>query len=75
MWYVIVVIISVAISLALAPKPPQQKPPSLEDLEIPTAEQGRPIPVIFGVVRLKSPNIVWYGDLDFKPVYSDGGGK
>lgn len=38
------------------------KPPSLDDIKGPTAEHGRPIPVVFGTKRLKSPNAVWTGD-------------
>ena len=46
----------------LAPKPKQPKPPSLDDLEEPTADAGRPIPVIMGSVTMKGLNVIYKGD-------------
>jgi hypothetical protein len=46
----------------LMPKPKYRKPPSTEDLDDPTAESGRPIPVIFGSLMITSPNIMGYWD-------------
>lgn len=48
----------------LMPKPPKPKPPEATDLEGPTAEAGRPIPVIFGHIHIQSPNFLWYGDIN-----------
>ncbi|MES0340690.1 MAG: hypothetical protein ABUK08_00080 [Candidatus Humimicrobiaceae bacterium] len=74
MWgYVVVLIISLLVAYATAPKAPEPKPPVLADIEVPTAEQGRPIPVIFGTRILKSPNVIWYGDLRYKAVKAGGG--
>jgi hypothetical protein len=74
MWgYLIVLIISYAVSYALAPKPPEPSPASLSDIEAPTAEEGRPIPVVFGTVFISSPNVVWYGNLGTTPITSSTG--
>lgn len=57
--------IAIALSVAsflLAPRPKGPKPPEVKDLESPTAESGRPIPVTFGTTLIESPNILWYGD-------------
>ena len=35
----------------------------LEELDVPTAEEGRVIPILFGTRDLKSSNCVWYGNL------------
>jgi Putative phage tail protein/Protein of unknown function (DUF2793) len=56
-------LISTLASIALAPKPPKPKPASLEDFDVPTAEEDRPIPVLFGTKRITGANVVWYGDL------------
>ena len=69
---VIAVVIAV-VALALTPKTPEPKPPSLSEIDIPTAEEGRPIPKVFGTHVVKSPNIVWYGDLGYKAVKTKGG--
>jgi len=46
----------------IMPKPKQPKPPSVEDLKDPTAEAGRPIPVVFGSVTIRGLNVLWFGD-------------
>lgn len=59
--------IMVALAYFLRPKPPKPpsppKPTGLEEFDIPTAEEGRPLQVLFGKRRIKGPNVVWYGDL------------
>ena len=42
----------------------------MNEIDVPTAEEGREIPVLFGCRRIKSPNVVWYGDLKTKPIKS-----
>lgn len=72
---VYLLVAALVISYALAPKPPNAPPPALDDIEAPTAEEGRAIPVIFGDVWVDDPNVVWYGDLQTEPIYGGGGGK
>jgi len=50
------------ISYLIAPKPKTPKPDAAKDFENPTAESGRPIPVVFGTILVKGLNILWYGD-------------
>jgi len=71
--YLIIFIISLVVCYAMAPKATQPAPASLSDMDIPTAEPGRCIPVVFGTRLLKSPNIVWYGDLRYSPVETSSG--
>lgn len=47
---------------SLMPKPKGPKPDEVKDLEEPTAEAGKPIPVIFGEVTVKEYNYLWVGD-------------
>ena len=49
-YYIVALIVSSLISYALAPKPPTPKPASITDFDVPVAEEGRPIPVVFGPV-------------------------
>lgn len=63
--------IAVAIALnvlayILAPKPKSPKPPAASDWEDPTAEAGRPLPVVFGTITVKGLNILWFGDKKIK---------
>ena len=67
-WWVIYLVTSIAFSLASAylakgPDPRTPKSGTLEDFDFPTIDQTRKVQVIFGKVRQKDPNIVWYGDL------------
>lgn len=68
----IYIIVAAIVSIALAPKPPQPPPPALDDIDAPTAEEGRAIPVIFGDVWLRGPNVIWYGDLKTTPIRKKG---
>lgn len=70
-----IIIISNIVSAALAPKPKPPKPAALGDFDAPTAEEGRPIPVVFGTVWCKGPNVLWYGDLKSTAIKSKGGKK
>jgi hypothetical protein len=77
MWFALVVIVIAAVaSYAMSPRAPEPPPVSIKEVsEVPTAEAGRAIPVVFGTCIIKSANIVWYGDLKYSPVKKklDGG--
>ena len=61
------------ISVAMRPKPQSQKPPSLADFSVPTAEEGREVLVIFGEVWIDDPNVLAFGDLRTTPIKAKGG--
>ena len=44
------------------------KRPTLEDITVPTAEEGRTIPVVFGTPWVKNVNVLWYGSLKVRAV-------
>ena len=48
--------------VASMPKPTSQPPVELSNINVPTAEEGRAIPVVFGTRVIEGPNVVWYGD-------------
>lgn len=66
-------IVSAIIQAALAPKPPKPTPGTLEDFDVPIAEEGIEVPVVFGTVWLRGPNILWYGDMRTSAVKSKSG--
>lgn len=63
-WFIVVAIaIAVAaLSMVLMPRPKTPKPPAATDLDNPTAEAGKPVPVVFGTITVKGLNVLWYGD-------------
>ena len=54
----------------LRPKPniEDAKPAGLGDFNVPTATEGRAVPLIYGRVKMAGPNVVWYGDLIADPI-------
>lgn len=64
-WFLVQLVVAVALAViayALAPKPKKQKPAATRDLDDPTAEAGRPIPVVFGTINVKGSNILYFSD-------------
>ena len=64
---VILIVVMMALSygiMALTAKSPKGMNATPEsEFDMPTAEEGKPIAVLFGTKRLKDPNVVWYGDI------------
>ena len=54
------------IAYLLMPRPKTDKPEAAKDLEDPTAEAGRPIPVVFGTITVKGLNVLWFGDKNMR---------
>lgn len=76
MWVQLAIfVVSMVLSYVLAPKPPAPQAPPVGQEQAPTAQEGTPIPVVFGEVLVKNSNVVWYGDIRVDPIMSDGGGK
>ena len=75
-WVVYALVVALAVySISNMPKPESQKPASLEDANIPIAEEGKEIPVIFGTVHITGPNVVGYWTLDAVAIRKKGGKK
>lgn len=68
MGFFVQLLIAVVISIFTAPKPVTPKPASLSDFDMPTAEPGRNLPVVFGTVLMRDPNVVWYGDFAYSKI-------
>lgn len=63
MWaQLIIALVMMIISYVIAPRPKARKPEDVKDLENPTAEAGRPVPVVFGTITVKGLNVLWFGD-------------
>jgi hypothetical protein len=67
--------IAVAATFALRPKPQTQPPAELSQIKLPTAEDGREIPVLFGCRPIRGANVVWYGDYKTEAIKAKGGKK
>jgi hypothetical protein len=71
--YLIVMLVVLIATVALMPKPKSQTPPALGDFQVPTAEDGRDVSMIFGTVWIDDPNILNYGALTTRPIHATGG--
>lgn len=46
----------------LMPRPKTAKPEAAKDMDNPTAEAGRPLPVVFGTITVKGLNVLDFRD-------------
>jgi len=69
--YIIIWAITSLISYALSPKPQNQEPEGFEDVELPSVEEGKDVPVIFGRIKT-APFVPWYGDFSTKAIKAEG---
>jgi hypothetical protein len=74
-WFIVVFIVALVLAASAMPKPQTQKPAGLGDVQAPTAEEGREVPVLFGTRDVKGANVVWYGDFSAIAIKSKGGKK
>ena len=69
--YIVLWVVTTLISYLLAPKPQTEPPASLKDIKIPSVDEGKEIPVVFGCVEI-SPFVCWYGDFSQKAIKKGG---
>ncbi len=69
--YLALWVITFAITVALTPKPEFEnaKAAKLGDFRFPKTEEGSPVPLWWGRLRLRAPNVLWYGDLEARPIF------
>lgn len=73
-WLLLLLFVATTVVGALlAPHPRGPQPSALGDFSVPTASEGRAIPVVFGTCMIKGGNTVWWGDLKSKPIKVGGG--
>jgi len=72
--FALVGVLAVAALIALMPKPKIENARSSElgDFQFPRSEEGDPWPLIYGKVKIKGPNTLWYGDFSAKPIVVRG---
>ncbi len=64
----------VVTALLTKPKDLVGAPSGLDDFSVPTATEGRSVPVIVGKMRVTGPNVIWWGDLDTVRITQKTGG-
>lgn len=56
------------LTFLLTPRPKLPKLQPEKSIDVPETDVGRPLPVIFGTVIIRNPNVVWFGHLKIKRV-------
>lgn len=73
-WVYLIVMLVVAIAVyASMPKPKSVGSHSLADSDVPLAEDGRDMCVVFGEVWIDDNNVINYGALSTSPIKSSSG--
>jgi hypothetical protein len=69
-WVIVALIGFTVLGELLRPKPDSNAPKAagIGDFTAPTVDATRAIPIAFGTVLQKGPNVTWYGDLTVKPI-------
>lgn len=58
----------------MRPKPSQPEPAGKEDFDLPTAEEGRPYPAVWGMVNIKGPNAI-SGIINYRVGHKESNGQ
>jgi len=72
---ILFMVVAAVISMVFRPKPTPPIAAGLSDFQAPTAGEGRAIPEVIGTVRVKGPNVVWYGNPYTDPIPAPSGGS
>lgn len=64
-WLLVGLVLNI-VAYLLMPRPKAEKPPAVQDIEGPTSEAGRPIPVVFGTITVKGLNVLHWSDKGYK---------
>ena len=76
MWWIVIILVGSLLAVyAGFARPKSVAPPSLQDIDVPSIEDGKEISDGGGTFWITDIMIPWYGDLDTKPIYNKGGGK
>lgn len=69
-WTLVFVVASIVLTELTRPKPKFEdaKPGGLGDFNFPTAQQGRPVPVLVGTNMMRGPNVIDYGSLSTEAI-------
>lgn len=72
-YYIIALVVSLLISVALGPKAQNAKPPALMEFDAPTIDEGADIQWIHGECNIADPSLGWYGNLRTTPIRTKTG--
>lgn len=63
-WFIplLLAIVFNVVAYLLMPKPKVTKPEAAKDMDDPTSDAGRPVPVVFGTVTVKGLNVLHFSD-------------
>lgn len=75
-WFTFIFFLGVQVvtALLIKPKVEDARPSGLGDFRVPTATEGRVVPVLVGMCKVDGPNVIWYGNLGTQAITEKVGG-
>ena len=73
-WIIVMLVVALAVAMSM-PTPKPVGPAAMTDGDVPLAEDGRDMCVVFGEGVIDDNNVLNYGAIHTMPIKSDGGGK
>lgn len=70
----IMLIVSYALQTLTQPKPRSTRPDA-GSVDVPLAQEGDSLSVLFGTDMIKDPHIIWSGNASTTPIKTKSGGK
>ncbi len=69
-WNLIFLVAAIIISEVFRPRPKFEaiRPAGLGDFDFPTAQEGRVVPIVWGTIQIRGPNVIWFGDLSSEAI-------
>lgn len=74
-WQIAIIIISMIVSAAMAPKQQEPKPTAFKDIEFPQADEGTPQAVVFGDCWSSDWMVLAVGDYRVEAISASDAGK
>lgn len=74
-WFIKILITLAMIAIASyisRVKPERPTAPTIDELDVPQAKEGKPLGKLFGTILVKSANVPWYGDLNTTALTTKG---
>lgn len=68
-WITLLLYVATTVVGALLTPHPKMRASALGDFDLPTAQEGRAVPIVFGTVMIKGGNTVWWGDLRTQAIH------
>lgn len=68
-WITLLIYAALFVASELLRPKPNIENARAQEVKFPTASEARPVPLVWGTVRIDGPNVMWHGDVRQVPIY------